>query len=155
MDTYQGKKEFFDSGPGGTFYLCVVKDPEAWEEGETLDGGYLESDLYGDEWANLFFDVLGCPRPVDIEGNTREEKLEKYKLAFQSAIPDCPLLGRIWNFYSESIFINYEEVMNLKNECEMVKHRTTASKASQGLDKLIEACNVALKEEMGLLLDID
>jgi hypothetical protein len=134
---------------GGGFNLILAIDPV--ELNERTDRR-LEEALYGGEWSALFFDVLGCPRPRPyVPEEDINEWMEERRLNFQRAIPDYPMLGRILDPYSD-VWYSQQEVQQLRSECMTVQSRTKDTSASQGLRKLILACDKALESGLGLLL---
>jgi hypothetical protein len=144
---------------------CEVADPgrlaiqlrrERKEEAdnEWTDIGILE----GREWLAIFKDVLNCPigtdEPSPPSGDL-DEQYERAKLEFEQAIPEYPMLARIWDTY---IDVTYEpnEVEKLLAEC--MKVRSAASSnliAEQGLDKLINACHGAIESGASIHLSSD
>jgi hypothetical protein len=116
------------------------------------------NDLEGKEWAALFKDVLRCPVSLDqpySPGDNLNERHEKFRLKFQQAIPEHPMLARIWDTYID-ITYEPEEIGELRDEC--LKTQAIAAShpvALKGLSKLISACDEALRLESGLLLSSD
>jgi len=116
------------------------------------------NDLDGEEWVALFRDVLDCPMgnnephlPEDDIG----ERHEKFRLKFQQTLKDYPMLGRIWDTYID-ITYKSEDIKELRDEC--LKIRPVAADnqiALRGLNKLINACDEALRFGAGLDLLCD
>jgi hypothetical protein len=129
--------------------LKLNPSPGAWNPSTDR---HLEMDLEGPEWEALFYDVLGCPKAVgDLtnRGTDVQAQMEAYKLKFQGAIPDYPMLGRIWDTYID-VGYSPDEIEQLRAECINVKLGTSNSQALAGLDKLIYACGEARKLGLGL-----
>ena len=107
------------------------------------------------EWeAIFFFELIGyCPfvsriEPEAVDADTWNDL---WKQRFREAIPEYPLLARMWNEY-EDAFYAPDEIDNLRNECLSVKSKTEDTIALKGLDKLIRCCNLAIKENIGLFM---
>ena len=110
--------------------------------------------INGYEWAALFYDVLHCPTGENNQftpGDNLSEWLLKRKLEFQQAIPNYPMLSRIWDIY---VGASYEslEVEQLRQECLNLQSSTTNVQALKALSKLILNCDEALKADKGLVL---
>lgn len=104
----------------------------------------------GPEWFALFHDVLrATDRESLVAGEDYAEWEERQRVRFQKSIAEYPMLGKIWDTY---IDVRYqpEEVPQLRNECLRVKASTSNLVALIGLDKLIAACDEALKDSLGL-----
>lgn len=108
------------------------------------------------EWIALFFRVLHCPEPRIEKADTSSfhERSERYKLIFQQAIPDYPLLGRVWDVYQD-VEYKPQEIEQLRQECLKIKAIADNNIALKGLGKIIFACDEALKKGMGLFLASD
>lgn len=106
----------------------------------------------GPEWSALFHYVL---RVTDREPLVADEDFaewgERQRVRFQKSIAEYPMLGRIWDTY---IDVSYrpEEIPQLRDECLQVKASTSNPVALRGLEKLIAACDEALKDSLGLSL---
>lgn len=106
----------------------------------------------GAEWSALFRDALHAKdRDPFVHGEAIDKWRERQRVRFQESIPDYPMLGRIWDTY---IDVSYqpEEITHLRDECLRVKASTSNPVALRGLDKLIAACDGALKGGLGLSL---
>lgn len=139
----------------GSFSLLLRRNPQdSWDDKTDRP---LDLYLEGVEWERLFFDVLNCPTREAIPEMDGEDITiwdERYRAAFQKAIPGYPMLARIWDMYVD-VRYNAEEVERLRNECLKVKVIAKDSLALSGLNKLIQACNEGLKEGLGLFLASD
>lgn len=104
------------------------------------------------EWGALFFDVLHCPEPeTPIEGENINTRYERRRIKFQQAIPEYPMLGRIWDIYHDASYKS-EEVEQLRAECLKIQASTNELRALRGLRELILACDEALKVKRGVIL---
>jgi hypothetical protein len=144
------------SGIVGSLSIHMMRDPsfQAFTLGLTGGDRYLDLWLKGEEWGALFLDVLGCPDVTDVPrlpGEGDEEWQGRYALKFQQAIPNTPLLGRIWDVF---IYVSFrpEEIEELRSECLKVRANTSDGNAQLALIKLIAACEEASKQRSGLLL---
>ena len=141
------------SGIAGRLSIFSVRDPKSFFEGLKEPDHYLDIDLKGDEWAALFYDVLRCPKAT-VEpfspGDDTEQWRERYRLKFQQAMPNYPLLGRIWDIYEYGSF-RPTEIAQLREECLRIQNNTSNEKALAALTKLVSACDEASKNSSGLL----
>jgi hypothetical protein len=140
----------------GTLHIYLVRDPNTWDH-RTDQVDRYSNDLEGSEWIGLFRDTLRCPMGIDQSSATSDELTdhrEKYRLAFQKAIPQYSLLGRLWDTYADAVY-EPAEVSHLRDECSDVRAVTADFLAAQGLDKLIQACDAALKSRCGIYVASD
>ncbi len=106
----------------------------------------------GAEWSALFRDaLLAKDRDPFVPGEAIDKWRERQSLRFKESIADYPMLGRIWDTYID-VHYQPEEVRNLRDECLRVKVSTSNLIALRGLNKLIAACDEALKGGLGLSL---
>ena len=126
---------------------------EGWDE--STDRHPDIPDLGADNWSALFFDVLGCPESDSpVSGEDMTEYWERTRLKFQRAIPDYPMLGRIWDFYNDAWYAP-EEVGQLQSECLKVQANTSNQTALEGLGLLLRACDEASADKLGIFLAAD
>lgn len=140
----------------GKLRIYAVRNPESWDYRTNEADRYVE-DFGGFEWIALFRDVLKCPMGIDQplgSGEDTREWRERNRLRFQQAIPHYPMLGRIWDTYSDVIYTP-AETGHLRDECLRVKTGTSDAVAIRGLDKLIHACDEALTDGIGMYLSSD
>ncbi len=146
-------KSFPEGSKAGRLMIFVRQDRAAWDN---KTDHYL-NDLDGSEWIAVFRDVLKCPMGMD-ESFTASDNLnewhERVRSKFQQAIPDYPMLGRIWDTYNDVTY-KPEEIEQLRDECLRVQASTSNEKALAGLAKLLSACDEASKLGSGLLLACD
>ena len=114
--------------------------------------------LQYEEWeAIFFFELMGyCPfvsrtEPEAVDVNLFEDL---WKQRFQEAIPEYPLLARMWNEYEDAIY-EPSEIDNLRRECLSVQSKTKNAKALKGLNKLLCCCDEATKGRLGLFMACD
>lgn len=149
-----GADPFSNLGTAGTLYISKVSFEGGGEARNSFlnTKSYLNVFLTGDEWHAIFFDVLGCPQQatgtVATDGNSRE----KYKLSFQEAIPDYPMLGRLYDIFNYSSY-NPEEVEQLRDELLRVQAITPNEHALKGIRKMIIACDEVRDGGGGLLFE--
>jgi hypothetical protein len=134
----------------GRQQLIVKRQPTGdWNE---ITDRRLPLFFEGPEWSALFHDVLHAnDRDPLVPGEAIDKWSERQRTRFQNSILEYPMLGRIWDTY---IDVHYQpgEVSQLRDECLRVKSSTSNSIAISGLDKLIAACDDALKDRLGLSL---
>lgn len=143
-------------GVAGSLSIYLMREPsfEAFSKGVTGEDRYLDVWFDGDEWAALYFDVLGCPTAESIPRTPNEDREhweQRYSSAFQRAIPEYPMLGRISDLF---LYVTYnaQEIEQLRNECVKIQFGTSNQRALKGLSTLIDVCDEALKVNSGLLL---
>jgi hypothetical protein len=138
---------------GGGFDFIIRQEPSQLNEKTDRRVGFA---LRSIEWSSLFFETLGCPlaepyvASEDIEVWTANRRIQ-----FERAIPKYPLLARLWDPF-RNVWYSPDEILALKNECEIVEgldSNTDFSKA--GLRKIEAACNEALSTGLGLYLVSD
>ncbi len=102
----------------------------------------------GLEWAQLFYEVLGCPL-ADKYLSSEDLKVwqERNEKRFREAIPDFPMLGELNDICSKILF-NQTQIQKLKSEIlEVIPKAANNKPALQGLMKLKEACEKSLEKE--------
>jgi hypothetical protein len=118
---------------------------------------YLGIALPGEEWAALFYEVLGCPDPGEYPyspGEDVDQYEDRYKKVFQDSIPSYQMLSRIWDMYTD-VEYQPDEINQLQAECLRAKLITSNPMATQWLAKLLRACDAALQSGLGLFLASD
>ncbi|HXG64147.1 MAG TPA: hypothetical protein VNO70_03510 [Blastocatellia bacterium] len=149
-----------DIGPVGSLSICAVPDPKNWQDTQSESAYWLDLTLDGPEWGAIFHDVLRIPvigsKPLAESQNAegQENSRGKYMQLFQGAIPEFPLLGRIYDLY-EDVAYKHHEIMWLREECLKVQLMTSNPEAKEGLRKLILACDEAMRRNTGLYLASD
>jgi len=147
---YQQPSEAEMGTESGRQELVLRRDPsDAWN---VSTDRALAIFFDGAEWSALFKDALHVKdRDPFIPGEATDKWRERQRVRFQKSILEYPMLGRIWDTY---IDVSYrpEEIPQLRDECLRVKASTSNPVALRGLDKLIAACDEALKESLGLSL---
>jgi len=143
------------SGIVGSLSIHMMRDPsfEAFSRGLSNGDRYLNLWIKGEEWGALFLNVLGCPDVTDVPRLPNEGDAEwqrRYAMKFQQAIPNLPMLSRIWDVF---IYVSFrpEEIEALRSECLTVQHNTSDEKAQLALSKLLSACDEASRVGSGLL----
>jgi hypothetical protein len=129
----------------GSLSICVAPDPNDWNDTQSKDSQWLNLTFSGSEWDAIFHETLGVPR--NVEG--KERRLELIFQRFNQAIPDYPMLGRIYDLYID-ISYKREEIKILREECLKVQNIAINPQAMEGISKLIFACDEALKLNSGL-----
>ncbi len=107
-----------------------------------------------DELRNLIGIKLS---PIEkIEGESYINRQERLKQMYFEAAKKrgYKMLGRIWYFYDDAIYLS-SEINQLLEECLKLKDKARNSGQSAAVDKLIIACNEALKTESGIFLGSD
>lgn len=109
----------------------------------------------GSEWSAVFREVLHAKdRDPFVPGEAIDKWSERQRIRFQDSLAQYPMLARIWDTYTDVAY-QPEEIYQLRDECLRVKASTSNPLALRGMDKLIAACNEALKIGSGVLLMSD
>lgn len=138
---------------GGVLDFALKKSPEGeWDP--TRGDRHLEQGIEPIEWEKLFFDTLGAPKWEEyIDGEDVDEFYDRQKTLFQTALSaqGFIMLSRIWRIYRD---VHYQpfEIDQLLSECVEVQMIADDACARSALEKLISACQNALKNDSGLLL---
>lgn len=138
--------------------VCLAYSAD-FAERRMLEGErWIDERLEYDEWeAIFFFELMGfCPF---VSGNEPEAvdaaaAHDLWRQRFQAAIPDYPLLARMWHEY-EDAFYAPGEIDEFRRECLSVNTKTENALARKGLEKLIRCCNQATAENLGLFMACD
>lgn len=143
----------FDNAGSLSIYLMREPSFETFSKGLVGEDRYIELWLDGDEWGAIYFNVLGCPTADSVTrfpNENRESWEQRYSSVFRRAIPEYPMLGRMSDLF---LYIAYkpQEIEQFRKECIKVQSDTSNQEATNGLSKLIKACDEALKLNSGLL----
>ncbi len=138
-----------------TLGISVIKNPESEQTDE--ENFYTGRWIWVDEWEELFQNVLHAP--IEIKPNKGESFLDfqaRREKLFQEDLTSkgYEMLGRIWYIFSDAFFAP-SEVDKLLKECLELQQKTENKKALSALEKLIFACNQALKVKSGVFLFCD
>ena len=136
------------SAGGGAFDIVVRENLSQLNEKTDHRLGF---GLHSAEWSSLFFRVLGCPLAEPyVVGEDIEVWTENRKTAFQRAIPEYPMLARLWNPFS-NVWYGPDDIVMLKLECQRVMQRYSKTDlAFRALLKIETACDEASNEGLGL-----
>ena len=131
--------------------FCAMKEPSKWNDADSLAFGGMR-----DEWDALFYEALNCPMPSRdipyIEGCDMKEWQKLVCLSFQQAIPEYPLLGRVWDYYID-VWYAPEEIAQLRAECVAAQNKAKGiALAEKALEQFLYACDKALEKGFGLEL---
>jgi hypothetical protein len=140
---------------GGSLGISVERNPlsDQTDEENFYTGRWIEAD----EWEELFQNILQAP--IEIErhkGEDRGDFLDRREKLFQEDLTSkgYEMLGRIWYIFSDAFFAP-SEVDKLLKECLELQRKTENKKALSALEKLVFACNEALKVKSGVFLFCD
>ena len=109
------------------------------------------------EWHDLFQNVLQAPIEIEqLDGEDSSDFLDRRERLFQADLTSkgYEMLGRIWYIFRDAFYAP-SEVRKLLEECLEVQHKTENKNALSALEKLIFACNEALKVKSGIFLSCD
>ncbi|MFL6211520.1 MAG: hypothetical protein ACJ74W_21910 [Pyrinomonadaceae bacterium] len=124
---------------------------------------WLEFTFDAEDKEGLFFDALQVFNPAAAVGGrlptqNHESKwaelMAQFERSVEQATATLPLLRRFKEEY-EGVTISPDEVGRFREECLSVRKDTNEPRALSALDKLISACDVALKDNLGLLFASD
>jgi hypothetical protein len=85
-----------------------------------------------------------------VEGDDEVELRERNRRKFERALPEYPLLARIFHMFEDYAFAP-DELPKLREECLMVRSKTADREALRALRKLILASNEATKRGFSLM----
>lgn len=108
----------------------------------------------GSEWAQIFYEVLGCPTADEyLPSEDIEVWQKRNERNFREAISDFPMLGELNDIYSKILF-NQKQIRELRSEIlEAIPKAIDNKIALQGLMKLKEGCEKALEKKKFLFFN--
>ena len=114
----------------------------------------LHLKLLGEEWAQLFYGVLGCPVADNYSTeDSLKDWLVRNEIKFRQSISNFPMLGELHDIHSKILF-NQEQVKSLSEEVlRAIPMAKDNKSALEGLAKLATACRVAIEKEKFLYLN--
>lgn len=146
-----------------SFSVCVAK-ASTWDEVPRVPHRDLGIVLDALDKGALFFDGLGVFNPAgsvggrvpieDFNDGKYDELCARFDAELNDATVALPLLRRFVPEY-EDAFIAPDEVEELRRECEIVRAMTHSANAHVSIDKLIFACDEALKDGSALVFGSD
>ena len=101
--------------------------------------------------------ILMTPIEIEyLEGESDEDFLSRRERLFQEDLigKGYEMLGRIWYIFRDAFYAP-SEVRKLLEECLDVQLKAESNEALSALEKLIYACNEALRVNSGVLLICD
>lgn len=141
-----------------------VAKASTWDEVPHVPNRYLGFAFDALDKEALFFEGLGVFDPAgsvggripteDYQNGKYEELLSRFDMELHDATVDLPLLRRFVPEY-EDAFIAPEEIGELRRECEFVRAKTESANVHASIDKLISACDEALKDGSALVFGSD
>lgn len=141
-----------------------VAKASTWDEVPRVPRRYLDLAFDSLDKEALFFDGLGVFNPAgsvggrisidDYKDGKYDELWARFDAELNDATVDLPLLRRFVPEY-EDAFIAPDEVGELRRECEFVRAKTESAKARDSIDKLIFACDEALRDGSALVFGSD
>lgn len=148
-----------------SFNICIKKNP-AWEWteenpvsnwDETQGDHHLGLDFDGNDF-NELHNFLGIKLPPTkrLDGESYDDHENRIKNEYLNAAKekDYEMLGRIWYWY-ENVSYFPSEINQLLEECLRFKEKAQNSAQLAASEKLITACNEALKISSGIFLASD
>ena len=139
-----------------SFNICIMKNPMGeWDSSHGdrhldfhFDGkDYIElSNLRGIKLAPM--EKLKGESSFDYDERTKKRFLETAKEK------GCEMLGRIWFWYDDASYLP-SEINKLLEECLKLKEKAQNPDQLIAMDKLITACEEALKTDSGIFLGSD
>jgi len=145
----QGTEDVMPTVNIGSLMIYHVRYPESFDGLFTGDDHDTGVRIGGDEWGELFFDILGCPPPGDLGDPSTDAQRRSAEVL--RSLPRYPMLARISDIFEDSWY-NPEEIAALRTECLQVRDEAAGGQTSKALRKLIAACDEALKERTGVYL---
>ena len=138
-----------------SFSISIMKDPSGgWDA--TQGDHHLDFDFDGidfDELINLL--NIKLPPAKRLEGESSYDYDERLKKEYFDAAKEkgYEMLGRFWFFYDDAVYLP-SDVNQLSDECLKLKEKTQNPGALKALNKLITACNEALKTDSGIFFRV-
>lgn len=134
--------------------IMIVKDVSKpyWEK----DDAFLFGEVEPSELTSLFFtdfDVMNCDEYAKKIGEIKSYD-DYYSERISQLQKKYPLLVRIKDYY-EDAFFSPGEIEGLRREILSLKNTVTQQKSINLLDQLLEACEIASKNDAGLELLAD
>lgn len=144
-----------NTGGAGHLLIYLVRDPESFSNDLILvgDDKSTGNGIFGNEWGELFYDILKCPHPPQFQGDMSTYQ-ERRSEEFRKALPRNPMLARIFDMFADAWY-RPEEIAALRAECVQVRDEGVAAETPEALQKLLVACDEALKMGTGLYLACD
>jgi|SRR5687768_7677436 len=137
-----------------------VAKASTWDEVPHVPNRYLGFAFDALDKESLFFEGLGVFDPAgsvggripieEYQNGKYDELVSRFDAELHDATVDLPLLRRFVPEY-EDAFIAPEEIEELRRECGFVRAKTESANAHASIDKLILACEEALKDESALV----
>ncbi len=123
-----------------------------------LRNRYMEIDFHLWDWEALFLEGFGCPAPYPGGPEDGPEHDEHCRQRFRAAIPEYPLLGRIFDMYEDAVYAR-EEVPLLREESERARAQLSQPPIHPGgiraLRKILFACRAAIQADSSLVFGCD
>ena len=148
-----------------SFNICIVKNP-AWEWTEENPVSHWD-ESQGDHHLNLDFDGndfdelhnfldINLPPTKQLDGESYDDHENRIKNEYLKVAKEkgYEMLGRIWYWY-ENVSYFPSEINQLLEECLRFKEKAQNSAQVTASDKLITACNEAMKISSGIFLASD
>jgi hypothetical protein len=110
-----------------------------------------------DEWRELFENVLHAPVEIErFENESGNELLERREKLFKEHLAGkgYRMLGRVWYIFRDAFYAP-AEVNKLLEECLNIQRKTENEQTVAALEKLVFACDEALKAKSGIMLGCD
>lgn len=116
----------------------------------------IDQEISIDEWDELFLNFLKVPDITPRNNESRKDFLDRRERTFQEILTSkgYEMLGRICHF-SRDAFFAPTEMGKLLEECVDAQQKTQNEYALTALEKLIFACNEALRVKNGIWLVAD
>ena len=131
--------------------VALMKDP--FVEWSAENGDRHTNISFGhDEWWSFFFVTLN-PKSLDREIGVRydDDFYLRDQQLFKQSLEDYPLLARIEEFYRDAAFAP-AEITSLRDELIRTEQLTLDANARSFLNGMLNACELASSERMGIRL---
>lgn len=144
--------------------VCVTND-QSWEGGQKPGARWLDVVFDALDKEALFFKALGVFDPAGSvgrqiaaaewnNGKRWEDLCKRSQAELYKATESLPMLRRFEAEYEDVAFAS-DEINSLREECTSVKARSDNPDALASLDKLLRACDEALRDKSGLFFASD
>ncbi len=141
---------------GQMLSISIMKNPNGeWDEAQGDHN--LDFIIDGKDFTEIqkVVDVLSS-QTKQLEDESFDDYEERLKISYFKAASEkgYEMLGRIWYWYDDAIYL-FSDVSQLHEECSRAKDEPRNLDAIIALDKILVACDEALKTKSGIFLGCD
>jgi len=163
LSIWDGDSIFGKEG-NGTLDLILVKDVQNWPKTAESNGIWLDISIWYDDLNAIHRSALAAKlheklddwtiEMIQNDYESFEREYHRNRGQFVSEFPECPILGSDYDMYDDYIF-DLEKTRRFQDECLRIKELPLSKKAARSLQKLLYACNSAIRENSYLVFACD